>query len=88
MIVSFDLPDNIAQTLGSAGDLSRRALESFSLEEFRAGRLTTPELRRLLGLSRHELDGFLKSHGEFIQYSMEDFEREWEALRNPGSSSA
>jgi hypothetical protein len=32
-------------------------------------------------LSRYEPDGFLKAHGEYIQYSMEDFDRKWEALR-------
>jgi hypothetical protein len=84
MTVTLDLPDDIAQMLGSPEDVSRRALESFGLEEFRAGRLTQPELRRLLNLSRYELDGFLKAHGEFIQYSMEDFDREWEALRKTG----
>jgi len=29
-----------------------------------------------LGLSRYELDGLLKAHGVFLDYSMEDFERE------------
>jgi hypothetical protein len=27
-------------------------------------------------LSRYELDGFLKAHGVFLDYSIEDFERE------------
>lgn len=85
MTLVLDLPDDIAQSLGSPGDLSRRALESLALEEFRAGRLSQARLRRLLGFStRYELDGFLKAHGEFVDYSMEDFDREWAALRNAG----
>lgn len=84
MTVTLDLPDDMAQALGSPEEVARRALESFGLEEFRAGRLAQPELRRLLGFSRYELDGFLKAHGEFIQYSMEDFDREWETLRKAG----
>lgn len=31
------------------GDLARRALEAFALEEFKKDRITKPELRRLLG---------------------------------------
>lgn len=84
MTVTLDLPDEIAQKLGSPDDLSRRALESFGLEEFRAGRLSEAELRRLLGLSRYELDGFLKAHGELIDYPIEEFERRRRALLEAG----
>ena len=67
--------------LGSPNDVSRYALESFGLEKFRAGRLTQPELRRLLGLSRYELDGFLKEHGVWERaYSVEDLEKDAEAF--------
>jgi hypothetical protein len=38
-------------------------------------------LRILLGLGRIELDGFLKGHGIFQEYTMEDFEEERRALR-------
>ena len=82
MIVTLELPDDIAQTLASHGDLSRRVLESLALEEFRAGRLSQARLRRLLGFStRYELDGFLKSHGEFVDYPLEEFEHDLAALR-------
>ena len=84
MTVTLNLPDDIARTLGSPEDVSRRALESFGIEEFRAERLTQPELRRLLGLSRYELDGFLKAHGEFIDYPLEEFERQRQAIREAG----
>ena len=84
MTLTLEVPDDIANALAASGDLSRRALESLALEEFRAGRLSQAGLRRLLGFARYELDGFLKAHGQFVDYSIEDFEREWEALRAAG----
>jgi hypothetical protein len=84
MILTLDLPDDIAQALAAHGDLSLRALEGFALEEFRAARLSQAELRRLLGLSRYELDGFLKAHDELIDYPVEEFERQRQALRESG----
>ncbi|QRE75169.1 UPF0175 family protein [Methylobacterium aquaticum] len=45
---------------------ARRALEGHALEQFRAGRLTQPELRRLLGFgTRTALDAFLKERGVY-----------------------
>ncbi len=85
MTVMLDLPDDIAGAVPAHGDLSRQALERLALEEFRAGRLSQVRLRRLLGFStRYELDGFLKAHREFVTYSIEDFDREWEELRKAG----
>ena len=44
-----------------------------------------PELRRLLGFrTRYELDGFLKAHEVYEDYTMEDFERERAALKESG----
>lgn len=41
MHLSLEIPDEIANRLALAGgDLSRRALEGFALEELRAGRIT------------------------------------------------
>jgi hypothetical protein len=65
----------------ATGDLSRRALEAFALEEFRGGRITQPELRRMLGLARIQLDGFLKSHGIYEDVTLEDIERDVADLR-------
>lgn len=84
MTVLLELPDDIAQDLASHGDLSRRALESFALEEFKNGHLSQARLRRLLGLTRYELDGFLKAHDVWMDYSLEEFDREWEALQRAG----
>ncbi len=85
MQLTVEIPDDIANRLAQAGgDLSRRALEGFALEELRAGRLTEPQLRKMLGLARIELDGFLKSHGIFQEYTLEDFEQERQTLKKLG----
>jgi hypothetical protein len=47
MVVTLEIPDDLAERMG--GDLSRRALEAFVLEEHKAGSVTRAELRRLLG---------------------------------------
>ena len=85
MEVTVQIPDEIASRVTAAGDdLSRRTLENFALEEFREGRITKVELRKMLGLERIELDGFFKSHGVYEEYTMEDFERERQALKELG----
>ena len=62
MNITMPIPDELAQRLNAAGDLARRALEAFAVAEYRAGRLTPPELRRLLGFEMNViLDTFLKS---------------------------
>lgn len=85
MHLSLEIPDEIANRLALAGgDLSRRALEGFALEELRAGRITEPQLREMLGLARIELDGFLKAHGIYQDYTIEDFEEERQTLKRLG----
>lgn len=85
MQVNVEIPDDIGRRLAEAGaDLSRRALEAFGLEELRAGRITEPELCQMLGLARLQLDGFLKAHGVYEDYTLEDFEKERVALKDLG----
>jgi hypothetical protein len=86
MDLTVQIPDDLARSMSaSGGDLSRRALEALALEEFKSGHLTKPELRRLLGFgTRYRLDGFLKSHGVYEEYAMEDFDRDRDALKQLG----
>lgn len=84
MEVTFQIPDEVAGSVINTGDLSRRALEAFALEELRAGRITEVELRKMLGLARIELDGFLKAHDIYPDYTIEDFECERQALKELG----
>ena len=62
-IVTLDIPDELSAALASAGrELSRSVFEALALEAYRERKLSTAQLRRLLGFeSRYELDGFLKA---------------------------
>ena len=85
MQLQLQIPDDIVGSLAATGgDLSRRALEAFALEELRGGTITENQLRRMLGFARIELDGFLKAHGIFQEYTLEDFEAECQALKDIG----
>jgi hypothetical protein len=84
--LTVHIPDDLVAPLTLAGEnLSRRALEAFALEEYKSGHLTENELRRLLGFkTRYQLDGFLKAHDVWIDYTLEDFPREVESLKRLG----
>jgi len=78
MTITINIPDNAAGDLAAAGkDPSRALLEAFALEGYRGGRLSEAAVRRLLGFeTRYEVDGFLKEHGAFLPYTIEDVERD------------
>jgi hypothetical protein len=86
MIITIHIPDDMAQRLAAGGgDVSRRAFEALALEEYRAGRLSRPELRRALGYgTRAELDGFFKMHGVDESMTVEEFERQRQTLDRLG----
>ena len=87
MELTVHIPDDIAARLGNAlsDNLSRRALEALFAEAYRLGHLNKPDLRRLLGFeTSYEIDGFLKAHNVYEDYTMDDFEREREALKSLG----
>ena len=79
MDLTVRIPDDLAAHFGGESvhdQLERRALEGFALEELRAGRISEVQLRKMLGLERIELDGFLKGHGIYQDVTMEDIERD------------
>ena len=81
----MQIPDDLASRMGSGSDLPRRALEALGAEEYKRGRLTKPDLRRLLGFETgHQIDEFLKDHEVFEDYTPEDLERERGGLRHLG----
>lgn len=87
MNVILPIPDELAERLGAAGDVARRALEAFGVAEYQADRLTESELRRMLGFeTRYELDGFLKERGVFLAYTLEDVRRDLGDLEAFGST--
>ena len=86
MQVTLDLPDELSAALRASGpDLSRAAFEAIALEAYRERKLTTAQLRRLLGFeSRYDLDGFLKRHEVWLEYAWGDLEQDRETHRQLG----
>ncbi len=83
MQVAIELPEDIAEELRAKWkDMPRHVLENVALQGYRSGVLTQEQVRRLLGLeTRMEVDGFLKEHGAYLEYTLEDLERDREAHR-------
>jgi hypothetical protein len=86
MNLTVEIPDDVAARLTAAGgDLSRRALEALIAEEYRQGHLNKPDLRHVLGFrTSDQIDTFLKAHNVWIDYTLEDLERERAGLRRLG----
>ena len=82
MQISLELPEDIAQGLGSKWkDLPRVALESLAIEGYRRQALTAGQLRRLLGFETGmQVDAFLKEH-EVYDLTAADFEQDQATLR-------
>jgi hypothetical protein len=79
MNITLDIPDSAAAVLtASAGpDPARALLEAYALESYRNQVLGESAVRRLLGFeTRLEVHAFLKEHGVFMHYTMEDLERD------------
>ena len=85
MQFTVELPDELAQHILPQGvDPSRTALEDMAVEAYRNRRLTDTQLAGLLGMTRLDLDGFLKRREVWLDYSVEDLERDLEAHRQLG----
>jgi len=86
MHVSLEIPEDLGRRIApEPGELPRAALEGLALEAIRAGKLTVPQARRLLGIrSRYEMDGFLKAHGVFTELTIEDVRQDTEVARARG----
>jgi hypothetical protein len=83
MEITVDVPEDVAEGLAAKwGDLPRAALESLAAEGFRSGALSEAQVRRMLGFSvRLEVDAFLKSRGIYLDYTVDDVERDTAASR-------
>ncbi len=86
MRVTLNLPEELTVALLTQGlDLSRAAFESIALEAYREHKLSTAQLRRLLGFeTRYELDGFLKQHEVWLEYDWQDLEHDRETHHRLG----
>lgn len=64
MVVTIEIPDSLTSCWRQPPEeMARVVLEDFAVESYRQGRLTTYQVRRLLGhASRWETESFLSSH--------------------------
>jgi len=84
--VILEIPDDLLAALAAPGqELSRSVFEAVVLEAYRERKLSTAQLRSLLGFETgYDLDGFLKTHQVWLEYSLEDLKRDREAQRKLG----
>ena len=79
--VTLNIPDELSAYLAGFGrDLERAALETIAAEAYRDKKVSTSELRRLLGYkTRMQVHAFLKEHGVYLQYGLADLEHDRQA---------
>jgi predicted HTH domain antitoxin len=82
MMLTFEAPDSIAQSLAAAGcaDLSRKALEALAIEGFREKNLSQFQVGQLLGLSRFETENLLARHADLYDYDPGELQEEADRL--------
>ena len=76
--IVLNIPDEIAAQMDSGvPELTRTALQAFALEGYRSKRLSEGDVRELLGFETPmDVHAFLKEHGVYLHYSVEDLERD------------
>jgi uncharacterized protein UPF0175 len=84
VLITFDIPDELVESLRESGkDISRVALEALAAEGYRDQRLSEFEIRCLLGFdTRMEVHAFLKEHGAYLHYSEADLDQDWETAQS------
>ena len=83
MQVVVEIPDEFSRQILPAGrDPSRVLLEEAALKAFCEHRITTHELRQILGFdTRYQLDGFLRERGiDCGAYSPEDLQHDVQTM--------
>jgi predicted HTH domain antitoxin len=77
----LELPDELSAFLAASGhDLQRAALETIAAEAYREKKVSTGQLRRLLGYkTRMQVHAFLKEHGVYLRYDLADLEHDRQA---------
>jgi hypothetical protein len=81
MQVTVEIPDQFVDQLLPAGrDAARSLLEQSVASAYRDGRLTTEQVRQLLGFgTRMQVDAFLQQH-EIYDYTAEDLDKDMATL--------
>ena len=77
MQVTVELPDEIARRLAERQpDLSRAVLEATAIEAVRDGVIWAGKAAEMLSASRDTMDGILKRAEVYLDYTLEDLERD------------
>jgi hypothetical protein len=80
--ITLSLPEDIAAQLAPQTELPRVALEGLALEGYRAGKLTTGQVRRLLGFqTRLQTHEFLKRHQTYMHYGPPELQQDRSAFK-------
>jgi hypothetical protein len=87
MEVRIQIPDDVAARIqADGGDLPRSVLEAYALEGYKSGQLSAYQVQEILGFETPmEVDGFLKSHGVYLDYSEPDLEEDAATSRRVSS---
>ncbi len=87
MEIRIQIPDDVAARIQADGDdLSRTMLEAYALEGYKSGQFSAYQVQEILGFETPmEVDGFLKSHGVYLDYSEEDLEEDLATSRRVSS---
>lgn len=82
MKVTIELPDEYIQRLEpDLANLSQHILETLVVEAYKAQRLTSAEVGRILNLDRFQVDAFLKQHQAYLHYTIADFNQDLQTLQ-------
>ncbi len=74
MQVTIDLPESIAEQLGSKTEISRQLLEAYAAESYRSEKLSRHQVGQLLGLDRWQTEEFLATRNAQRPYTLADWE--------------
>jgi predicted HTH domain antitoxin len=82
MQITIEIPDELAYQLqADRSTLSRHILENLVVEAYKAEKITSSEVGRILSLpSRFAVDDFLKVHEAYLHYTESDLEQDIETL--------
>lgn len=81
MQITIEIPDEYIQYLEpSLENLPQQVLETLVVDAYKAQRLTTAEVGRILKLNRFEVDAFLKQHQAYLHYTIDDFNKDLNAI--------
>lgn len=90
MQITIDVPDDLAVQLAFVdSDPARLALETIAVEAYRTHKLSSAQVRRLLGFqTRLQVHELLKRHSVPLHYDLTEFEHDKDAFGALSNSKA